>query len=202
MKKILILTAAVFSVFTVTAQDEKKKSGIAVSVGAAANYYYGPSNRNFDEYESNRVNYQLNGLLGLTLARDKNDRRTMLAGFGTFGINNSSTIKRIFEDQGYVTSTVAQSNANNFYQLEGGVLIAEVLRLSTGVGEQIFNQQAIASTGGGIVLDATSLRYTSSTIGFNFNVSSVAVILNVNFNYGRDFTRTVIIPSAGLMLRF
>ncbi len=202
MKTLFLSIICTFIIGSLAAQNDKKSSGFVVSLGAAANYYYGPTNRNFDEYESNRVNWQVNGLLGITLTRDKNDRRTMLAGFGNYGINNASTMKHIFEDQGFTTGTAPQSSSNNFYQLEGGVLFAEVLRLSTGVGKQVFNEQAIASSGGGIQLKAKTLRYTSSTVGFNFNIASVAIIVNVNFNYGRDYTNTVIIPSTGLMLRF
>lgn len=207
MKVILTMLAVGFSVFSVKAQNNNnnnnnnKSNAIAVSLGVAANYYYGPGDRNFDKFENDRVNWQLNGLLGLTLARDKNDHRTMIAGFGSFGINNANTVKHIFADQNYLTAALDQSSANNFYQLEGGLLIAEVLRLSTGVGRQVFNEQPIVSTDG-IELQATSLEYNSSTIGFNFNVSSVAVVVNCSFNYGRDYTKTVIVPSAGLMLRF
>lgn len=212
MKNITIFLAAAFlSVFSVNAQNNNRndyrtnnnnsRSGIAVSIGAAANYYYGPGDRNFDKYESDRLNWQLNGMLGLTIARDKNDHRTMLAGFGSFGINNAKTVENIFGDQGYLTTALDQNSANNFYQLEGGLLIAEVFRISTGVGQQVFKKQAIASTGT-VDLQATSLKYNSTTVGFNFNVSAVAIVINCNFEYGQDFTKTVIVPSAGLMLHF
>lgn len=208
MKKITFcLIAATLSFFSAKAQNKdynnynNRKSGIAVSIGVAANYYYGPGDRNFGKFENDRLNYQLNGMLGLTIGRDKNDHRTMLAGFGSFGINNASTIGNIFSDQGYVTTALDQNSANNFYQLEGGLLIAEVFRISTGVGQQIFNKQTIAS-GNGVSFEATSLKYNSTTIGFNFNVAAVAIVINCNFEYGKDFTKTVVVPSAGLMLRF
>ena len=200
MKKTLVLiTAGLISFFSANAQN--RNSGIAVSIGAAANYYYGPGDENFGKYDNDRLNWQANGMLGLTIARDKNGHRTMLAGFGSFGMNNSSTLGHILDDQGYVTTALNQNSSNNFYQLEGGLLIGEVFRISTGVGQQVFNKQTLASTDG-IKAGITSLKYNSTTIGFNFNVAAVAIIINCNFEYGQDFTKTVVVPSAGLMLRF
>lgn len=208
MKKIAFcLIAVTCSFFSAKAQNtdynnrSSKKSGVAVSIGAAANYYYGPGDLNFDKFDNDRLNYQLNAMLGLTIGRDRNDHRTMLAGFGSFGINNASTMENIFSDQGYVTTALDQNSSNNFYQLEGGLLIAEVFRISTGVGQQIFNKQTIASNNG-VSLEATSLKYNSTTVGFNFNVAAFAIVINCNFEYGQDFTKTVVVPSAGLMLRF
>lgn len=199
MKNVL-LTIAVVLVGAISA-GAQEKSGIAVQLGAAANYYYGQGDRNFNSFENDRLNYQLNGMVGLTLLRDKNDHRTMIAGFGTAGLNNRSTVKNIFDDQGYVPVLADQSNSNIFYRLEGGLLIGEVLRLSTGVGQQVFNEQTLVSRDG-INLNTTSLQYYSSTVGFNLNVSTVAIIIDCNFEYGKDFNKTVIVPSAGLMFRF
>lgn len=181
--------------------NNARNSGIVISLGGAANYYYGRGNRNFDKYESNRLNWQANGMLGLTIARDKSGHRTMLAGFGSFGMNTGETVNHIFDDQGYVTLSPFQNSSNNVYSIEGGLLIGEVFRISTGVGQQVFNKQTIASDNG-IQFEATSLKYNSTTVGFNFNISAVAVIINCSFEYGQDFTKTVIVPSAGLMLRF
>lgn len=207
MKNITIfLIAILFSGFSAKGQNDyrnnnNRKNGIAISLGAAANYYYGAGDKNFGRFDDDRLNWQINGMLGLTIARDKNDRRTMIAGFGSFGMNNAETVKNIFDDQGYITLAPDQSSSNNVYQLEGGLLIAEVFRISTGVGQQVFDKQIISS-GDMIETEATSLKYNSTTLGFNFNVSAVAITLNCTFNYGQDYTKTVIIPSAGLMLRF
>ena len=178
-----------------------KSSGIAVNIGPAVSYYYGQSNHNFKSFDNNRLNYQLNGMLGLTVLRDKNDHRTMIAGFGTFGLNNRNTVEQIFSDQGYISTSLDQSKYNNFYKLEGGLLIGEVLRISTGVGQQVFDEQTLASNGG-IDFQTTSLQYYSTTVGFNLNVAAVAITLDCNFNYGKDYNNTVIIPTAGLMFRF
>ena len=200
MKKIAIfLPFALFLFFSANAQN--RSSGIAVSIGAAANYYYGPGDRNFGSFDDNRLNWQANGMLGLTIARDQNGHRTMIAGFGSFGMNNSSTVSHILDDQGYITTALNQNSTNNFYQLEAGLLIGEVFRISTGVGQQVFNKQTLTSADG-IKPQITSLKYNSTTVGFNFNVAAVAVIINCNFEYGKDFSKTIVVPSAGLMLRF
>ena len=182
-------------------RNDARSSGIAVSLGAAANYYYGPGNQNFDKYQSDRLNWQINGMLGLTIARSQSGRRTMIAGFGSFGMNNDETVKQIFEDQKYITTATDQNSANNVYNIEGGLLIGEVFRVSTGVGQQIFNKQTLVSDDG-VNFETTYLKYNSTTVGFNFNVSAVSIIVNCNFQYGQDYTKTVIVPSAGLMLRF
>lgn len=201
MKNSIAFLAVFLSAFSLKAQSEKKNSGIAVSIGAAVNYYYGQGDRNFGKFENERVNWQINGMIGLTLGRDKNDRRTMIGGFGSFGLNNASTVKQIFQDQGYITTATGQSANNNAYQIEGGLLIAEKLRISTGVGQQIFNKQSLASKNG-INLAATSLKYNSTTVGLNFNAGLAALVLNFNFNYGQDYSETVINPSVGLNIRF
>lgn len=201
MKNSITFLAVFLSAFSLKAQSEKKNSGIAVSIGAAVNYYYGQGDRNFGKFENERVNWQINGMIGLTLGRDKNDRRTMIGGFGSFGLNNASTVKQIFQDQGYITTATGQSANNNAYQIEGGLLIAEKLRISTGVGQQIFNKQSLASKNG-INLAATSLKYNSTTVGLNFNAGLAALVLNFNFNYGQDYSETVINPSVGLNIRF
>jgi len=198
--KNLILTLLVVLAGALCASAQSK-SGIAVQLGAAANYYYGQGNHNFNSFDNDRVNYQVDGMLGLTILRDKNDRRTMIAGFGTAGLNNRSTIKNIFDDQGYTPILADQSNANIVYKLEGGLLIGELLRISTGVGQQVFDEQTLVSRDG-INLNTTSLQFYSTTVGFNLNVSTVAIVVNVNFNYGKDYNKTVVIPSAGLMFRF
>jgi hypothetical protein len=206
-KLLLALVSIAGCVGLATAQDWKDKdkgansSGLALSIGGSATYYYGPGSRNFGKFERDRVNWQVNGLLGITIARDKGGHRTMLAAFGTYGFNNRSTMKQILADQGYISTALEQSTSNNFYQLEGGLLIAEVLRLSTGVGQQNFNEQTLASTDG-IQFNTSSLRYLSSTVGLNLNLGSVAWVINVNVAYGKDFEEAVLTPSTGLMLRF
>jgi len=208
-KNLFLLCSLVCSVLGATAQDSKKdcncklsdNSGLVLAVGGSATYYYGPSSRNFDKFENNRVNWQLNGQLGITIARGKSGRRTMIAAFGAYGFNNRNTITQLLKDQDYVSTALDQSGSNNYYQYEGGLLIGEVLRLSTGLGQQNFNEQTVTSPDS-IHLNATHLRYYSSTVGLNLNLRTFVWVINCNFAYGKDFRHTVLTPSTGLMLRF
>ncbi len=211
MKKKFILTACVLAVAALSASaqnakdknDDRSSSGLALAIGGSASYYYGPGSRNFGEFENERVNWQLNGMLGITITRGKSGRRTMLAGFGAYGFNNRNTISQTFADQNYTTLELEQSSSNNFYQYEGGLLIADVLRLSTGMGQQNFDEQTLAKTDLSTVkLNAKYLKYYSSTVGLNLNLGNVTWVINCNFAYGKDYEQTVLTPSTGLMLRF
>ncbi len=203
-KKILItINILLLAVFAVQAQEDKNETRDAVgfSLGATANYYYGPGDRNFGDYNSDRVNWQVNGMLGVALTQDKNGRRTMLAAFGGLGFNNRSTLNNILADQSYLSTTTNQRSSNNFYQLEGGLLIAETFRISTGIGQQNFDSQTLVDKDGKVLVNQTSLQYNSTTVGFNINFPAVALVINANFMSGKDFNKTVITPSAGLLIR-
>ena len=188
-----------FSFFCGRAQNHN--GVLAVELGASVNYYYGLTDRNFGKFENDRVNWQLNGLLGLTLARDRADRRTMIAAFGGFGFNNNQTISALLQDQQYTTLAQNQASSNNFYQLEGGIVIADLIRISTGVGQQNFNSQILVSNNG-ISTNVSSLKYNSTTVGLKFvPCNFLALNLNCNFEYGQDFNKTIINPNLGLTFR-
>jgi hypothetical protein len=184
-----------------SATDRNNNSGIMASLGASVSYYYGPGDRNFGKFEDDRVNWQLNGMLGLTIARDNSGRRTVIGAFGNYGFSNEKTINHLFADQDYITTAISQSTANNYYQIEGGILFAEIFRISTGVGQQNFDGQTLISSNG-ISTNEKYLKYNSSTVGLQFNISSISWTINCNFAYGQDFDHTVITPATGLVLRF
>jgi hypothetical protein len=186
------------------AQDSHASSrngALALELGASVNYYYGQPGQNIDKFENERVNWQLNGMLGIALARDRSDRRTMIAAFGAFGFNNDNSMASLLKDQQYTSAAAGQANVNNFFQVEGGIMILDMIRLSTGVGQQNFNSQSLVSSNG-VLVNATYLKYNSSTVGVKLNLGPVAWTLNCNFAYGQDFNKTVIAPNTGLMFRF
>lgn len=199
-KKIFYTLCFLFCAGMLQAQDNNRGI-LSVGLGGSVNYYYGPSGRNFNSFEMDRVNGQVDGMLALRLRRNDAGRGTLLGVFGTYGLTNRSTLNQLLLDQGYVSSLVTpQSRTNSFYRLEGGVVLGEVLRLSTGVGEQMFDQQSLTS-GTDVRLNATNLRHYSSTAGFMFNISNMSLLINVNFAYGQDYNTTVVTPSAGIMFR-
>jgi hypothetical protein len=205
MKKKLVLSVIVGMIsacaMSQNVDNPGGNSALAVELGASVNYYYGQPSRNFDKFENDRVNWQLNGMLGITLARDRQQRRTMIAAFGAFGFNNDVTLTNVLADQKYSTTASGQSSGNNFYQLEGGLIIADVIRISTGAGQQNFTSQNLVSSNG-VLLNATSLKYNSTTVGFQFNLGPVVWTINCNFNYGQDYNKTIINPNTGLMLKW
>jgi hypothetical protein len=175
---------------------------ITVSLGATVNYYYGPGDRNFGKFENERINWQLNAILGYTIGMSKAGKRTQVAAFGHYGFNNNNTINNFINDQGYTTTATSQSSANNFFQLEGGIIIADLIRVSTGIGQQNFDQQTLLSPAGNKP-NAKLLKYNSSTIGLQFNLSnSVQWVINCNFASGKDLDNTVLTPASGLQFRF
>jgi hypothetical protein len=203
MKKNFVFTLliSVFSFTYATAQDNKSRNnGLALEFGAAVNYYHGLPDRNFGSFENDRINWQANGTLGITLARDKADRRTMIAAFGGLGFNNKTTITHLLADQQYTTLALEQAGTNNFYQLEGGFIFADLFRISTGVGQQNFNSQPLVSADG-VQTNATHLKFYSSTVGIKLNLRSVTWVINCNFAYGKDYNKTVMTPGTGLMFR-
>lgn len=201
MKK-LILGVGVFVLGATATKAQlgliNDRPSLGFGIGASANYYYGPSDRNFGSFDNDRVNWQLDGMLGITLAKDKAGRRTMIAAFGSYGFSNKYTISQMLEDEHYVTTNLEQNSMNNFYRLEGGLLIADILRISTGVGQQNFDTQTLLSEEG-IELSKQHLKYNSSTVGLRLNLSAVSISIDCNFAYGKDFNNTVITPAAGLM---
>jgi hypothetical protein len=198
------LAISLFLFLIGNAQDAPTRSRdgvLALELGASLNYYYGEPGQNIDKFENDRVNWQLNGMLGITIAKDRADRRTMLAAFGAFGFNNSNTLASLLQDQQYTSAATSQAQENNFYQVEGGIMILDMIRLSTGVGQQNFNSQSLIYSNG-ILTNATYFKYNSSTVGVKLNLGPVAWTLNCNFAYGQDYNKTVITPNTGLMLRF
>lgn len=201
MKKFILFNIACCFVFVSMAQTNTASKDLAIALGASVSYYYGPGDRNFGKFENERVNWKINAMLGYVLVTNKEGKQTILSAFGNYGLNNAKTISQIFSDQGYTTTAISQSSINNYLQLEGGVLIAEILRLSTGVGQQNFDSQTL-SRGVTTLTSAKTLKYNSSTIGFQFNLGKAKWIIDCNFAYGQDFEKTVINPSTGLLFRF
>jgi hypothetical protein len=203
-RSLLALVTSAFLFMNAEAQDshaETRNGALALELGASVNYYYGQPSQNIDKFENDRVNWQLNGMLGITIARDRSDRRTMIAAFGAFGFNNDNSIANLLADQQYTSPATSQASINNFYQVEGGIMILDMIRLSTGVGQQNFKSQSLVSSNG-LLTNATYLKYNSSTVGVKLNLGPVAWTLNCNFAYGQDYNKTVITPNTGLMFRF
>lgn len=168
--------------------------GFTLHLGASANYYQGESSRSFGSFETDRLSWQINGMLGYGFNKNNANRSNILGVFGSSGYTTKGILNQMLIDQAIVVTDLTSSKYYGFYQLEAGVLIGEILRLSTGLGVQHYATTSKADE---------QLYYMSSTAGLSFAVdSSVNWVFDVNFMHGRDFNNTVIRFSTGLNIAF
>ncbi len=173
-----------------TPQKNDNKPGLMMLIGPSAYYFQGSPNDNIDNFTSKRIAYQLNGFLGYSTA--KKHGGNALGIFGTAGYTN----ERIFNDmlalQDMTTDDLVINKFFVFYQAEAGIIIANVLRFSTGVGKQKFTT----------VTGDDELNYLSTTAGLLINLGPVMWNIDANFNYGRDLPNTSLKIATGLMVKF
>jgi hypothetical protein len=148
----------------------------------------------FGSFETDRLSWQINGMLGYGFNKNNANRSNILGVFGSSGYTTKGILNQMLIDQAIVVTDLTSSKYYGFYQLEAGVLIGEILRLSTGLGVQHYATTSKADE---------QLYYMSSTAGLSFAVdSSVNWVFDVNFMHGRDFNNTVIRFSTGLNIAF
>ena len=81
-----------------------------------------------------------------------------------------------------ITGTIdAEKNFNEFYCLEGGMVIVRFLRISGGLG-----RQAYTNTLG----EQYKLKYFSGTLGLVFNLDAVNWVIDANLMIGKDLNQT------------
>lgn len=176
------------------AKPSSATRGFTLHLGPSINYYQGESTRSFDSFETDRLSWQVNGMLGYGFNKNNSNRSNILGVFGSGGYTTQGLLNQMLTDQGIVVADLKTSKYYNFYQVEAGMLVAEIFRLSTGVGVQHY---ATASSGD------ERLYYMSSTAGFSFALgSSINWVFDVNFLHGRDFNTTIIRASTGLSIAF
>lgn len=193
--KIVLLGWFLFSFASSDAQDQEPlqsqpKSGIVLHLGPSINYFQGEQSGSYTEFDSNRINFQLNAFLGYQSARGSGGNS--IGVFGTPGYTNAFTLDEILSIQNISVNNLERSSYNTFYQIEAGMIIANVLRLSTGIGAQSYST----------TIADESLDYLSSTAGFMINFGNVMWSLDGNLNYGWDYTHTIVKFSTGLILVF
>lgn len=201
---IFLLVASLIGWTTVYGQQtslSSRTSGLAVGLGGTVNYYYGQADQNIGAFDQDRINWEINGLAGVTLARNAAGKRTLLALTGTLGFLNAFSMQQLLKDQGYTTSASSQSHINNYYLLEGGIIINEILRISTGVGQQNFSNQTLTDANGS-VMQTSHIQFQVTTIGLQFNIGNAWWMFNCHVMYGKDFSHTIIVPQTGLMFLF
>jgi hypothetical protein len=201
---LIVFIGCFFSSALVQAQEKEDYNLLHIKLGGGAVYYYGAYDKSFNNFENDRLNYQANLSLGLALNKSKSP--TIIGVFGSMGFINAKTIDFILQDQDYtlIGSNAAniQPNINNSYQVEFGLRLANVLRISTGAGRQFFEERTLINPENGTISTVNHLDYYSTTLGLQIGKGALGFFIDANFNYGLDFNNSILKPVAGLQLQF
>lgn len=191
--RIVLLGWLLFSFAFSNAQEQtpvkpQPQNGIILHLGPSVNYFQGPQSGSYEEFENKRLNFQINAFLGYQSARGNGGNSIGI--FGTTGYTNAFTLDEILAIQNINVINLESSSYNTFYQIEGGMIISNVLRLSTGVGSQNYST----------LISDEKIDYFSTTAGLLINFGNVMWSLDANYNYGWDYDHTVMKFSTGLIL--
>lgn len=139
-----------------------------------------------------RLNWQAFGFLGYRF--NGGSRNPHAAGlFGTFGQLTPQAVTEGNALQGLLEDLPAAGTTPDFRELEAGLLVRNWLRVSGGVGEQRFVNEA-----GSIVRQ----QYYSATTGLHIRMSqNLVAYANVTTRFGLDFAEFSFRPNAGLALQ-
>jgi hypothetical protein len=170
------------------AQDK----GFTFLLGPSVNYY-GDTEEKLS-YTTEKLNWQFNGQFGYISTRGGTTRGNILAVFGTGGNTNPGVLQQMQTGGADINGTIdASKNFNEFYSVEGGMVIARFLRVSGGLG-----RQAYTNTLG----ENYKLKYFSGTLGFVFNLDAVNWVIDANVMTGKDLNQTALKISTGFMVKF
>jgi hypothetical protein len=188
-QKIFLLIVLLLMLFKGSNAQDK---GFTILLGPSVNYY-GDTEEKLS-YSTEKLNWQFNGQLGYISTRGGTTRGNMLAVFGTGGNTNPGVLQQMQTGGANIIGTIdAEKNFNEFYSVEGGMVIARFLRISGGVG-----RQAYSNTLG----ENYKLKYFSGTLGFVFNLDAVNWVIDANVMTGKDLNQTALRISTGFMVKF
>lgn len=168
--------------------EEGQSNSMLLCFGPAVSYFQGEYPGSYEKYQSDRLNVQVDGFLGY-LSQRKN-RNNALGVFGTAGYTNQSTLLKMLDLQNIQYNQIDSSDYYTFYQIEFGMMAGKVLRFSTGYGKQDFKTD----------FGNRSMEYFSSTVGLNIDFGAIAWKIDANFNYGLDYSKTILKISTGLLV--
>ncbi len=203
MKKTLSFLLLLLSL---TCNSLAQDKGFIFMIGPSVNLYYGDSEEEFT-YSSDRVSFQFNGQLGYFSKKGEVNRRNMLGVFASAGTTKPGALTLMqpgnsTRDQPIVT----ENKFNEFYTLEGGIVIAGFLRLSGGAGRQFYTYSVSIpdnSTGFNRSKKVRSqFDYFSGTLGLVFNLDAVNWVIDANVMTGNDINNTELRLSTGFVLKF
>ncbi|MBX2916119.1 MAG: hypothetical protein KF856_12685 [Cyclobacteriaceae bacterium] len=173
-----------------TLVKDDNKSGFMMLLGPSVYYYQGSPQDNFQSFSTKSVSYQAHVFIGYTTAKKQGGNA--LGIFGTAGYTSENIFNSMLSFQNLSTDEIRINKYFTFYQVEAGVIIANVLRFGTGIGKQEFT--TVSGEG--------EFNYLSSTAGLMINLGPVMWNIDANFNYGRDLPNTSVKIGTGLLVKF
>ena len=168
----------------------ESNSGLVFIMGPAANYFQGAYDEGINKFDNDFLNYQLTGFVGVRTS--KGNAKNTLGLFATGGYTNKNTFIKMAEVQNITTAELVINKYYAFYQAEAGMLIGNVLRLSTGIGRQEYET----------INGRANFDYFSSTAGLMIDLGPVYWNIDANIHYGRDYPNTSLRFATGLMIMF
>jgi len=185
------------------AQDK----GFTFLLGPAVNYSYGDPGEK-PSYNNDHLSWQFDGTLGYISTRGGSNRGNMLAVFGSGGNTNPAVIQQLRTGGADISGTIdTKKSFNEFYSVEGGMVIARFLRISGGIGHQYYSYQEDGNenNGNGNTNGETKqgkLNYFSGTLGLVFDLGVVNWVVDANLMTGKDLNQKAMKFSTGFMVKF
>lgn len=190
MKKGIALIVLLLVIFGKSHGQDK---GLTFLLGPSVNMYLGDINEKFS-YSTESLSWQFNGQLGYISTRGGTTRGNMFGVFASGGNTQPEMVALMQSGGAELDGDInLEKNFNEFFSLEGGMVIARFLRLSGGIGRQYFTY----STG-----EHGFLSYFSGTLGFVFNLDVVNWVVEAQLMTGKDLNQKALRLSTGFMVKF
>jgi hypothetical protein len=165
---------------------------VSFMLSGGLNYLYGTEDTNNESFNRDYASWFGEAMLGYRYFGKNGKGGTTIALFGSFGNTSNSATERLLLAK--TDNQIIEDNRDNFYyNIEGGVVLLQALRLSTGFGTQRY-----------YLSDGTEERtsYLSSTFALHIGPENFKVIPSLNILYGSNFNETIYRPQLQLGLSF
>lgn len=169
----------------------RHSGAFTILISGNLNYLYGREDNDYS-FDADYIDWHAEAMFGYGY---RNPAGNEEASFGIFirgGAIQEPSLERIIAD-GNVEAVSSPEQENIFYQVEGGVVIAGLVRVSTGLGFQEYVNEMEA---------LKRIHYYSTTTGLLIGSKNVKLSIDLNLMYGRDLSKTVYRPGLGLALKW
>jgi hypothetical protein len=171
-------------------RNQGSTAKLSIMLAGGLNYMQGAYSRDFN-FESNRVSWHGELMLGYSYVTPSGNGGSTLGLFGRIGNTSADALERFNIDAG-IDENMMYNADNYFLNIEGGAILLEVFRISTGIGVQ---EYATATS------DVNRAFYYSTTAGLHLGTRNFKFLIEANFNYGRNIGQTIVRPQVGLGIR-